>query len=47
MNQVINVLAILGFSSTSKAMKDRTETILSEQVQFGHLEIKGGTYQVA
>lgn len=44
---VKSITEVLGFSSTSKAMKDRTETILSEQVQLGHLEIKGDTYQVA
>ncbi|MBY8148876.1 hypothetical protein KW504_05235 [Vibrio fluvialis] len=42
-----SITEALGFSSTSKAMKDRTETILFKQVQLGKLEIKGNTYQVA
>lgn len=44
---VKSITEVLGFSSTSKAMKIRTETILSEQVKSGNLEIKGDTYQVA
>ncbi|MCJ0803582.1 DUF3320 domain-containing protein [Vibrio vulnificus] len=42
-----SITEALGFSSTSKAMKERTETILFKQVQLGKLEIKGNTYQVA
>ncbi|MBF4311997.1 hypothetical protein EAY03_19630, partial [Vibrio anguillarum] len=42
-----SITEALGFSSTSKAMKDRTEKILFKQVQLGKLEIKGNTYQVA
>ncbi|ABU73867.1 hypothetical protein VIBHAR_05974 [Vibrio campbellii ATCC BAA-1116] len=36
----------MGFSSTSKAMKDRTEAILFQQVQLGYLQVKGDTFQL-
>ncbi len=43
---VKSITEVLGFSSTSKAMKIRTETVLLEQVKLGYLKIKGDTYQV-
>ncbi|WP_240507712.1 MULTISPECIES: DUF3320 domain-containing protein [unclassified Vibrio] len=44
---VKSITEVLGFSSTSKTMKDRTETILFEQVQLGYLEIKGDIYRIS
>ncbi|SMY31658.1 ATP-dependent RecD-like DNA helicase [Photobacterium malacitanum] len=44
---VKSITEVLGFSCTSKAMKIRTEAILSEQVKLGNLGIKGDNYQVA
>jgi very-short-patch-repair endonuclease/DNA polymerase III delta prime subunit len=43
---VKSITEVLGFSSTSKAMKFRTESVLAEQVESGHLTLKGDTYQV-
>jgi hypothetical protein len=42
---VKSITEVLGFSSTSKTMKARTEKILSDLIKLGCLTIKGDIYQ--